>query len=108
MPIPNLSDFTDMLVETTDAYLEDTIQYAADGASYAGVQAWVEYGEALRDAATGLIVEQDIVVKISKLQVENKPAPSARLILPRLATTAFKPVNVINIGTDWQMGVARV
>lgn len=108
MTIPSLDSFTDLLIQTTDAVLETTIQYAPAGGSHEPVQAWVEYGETFRDGVTGMIVDGDITVKISKLQVADRPNSQCRLILPRLAAISFAPVNVTDLGTDWSMGVQSV
>lgn len=108
MAIPTLEDLEDELVAQTDAILGDTISYKPKGGAFADTKARVEYGEALRDITTGMVIEQEIRVILSKAQVATRPDSQCRMILPKVAGQTFKPVNVANIGLDWSMGVERV
>lgn len=108
MAIPTLEDFEDELVTQTDAILGDTISYKPKGGAFADIKARVEYGEALRDIATGLVIEQEIRVTISKAQASAKPDKDCRMVLPKVTGATFRPINVSNIGLDWSMGVERV
>lgn len=108
MAIPSIEDFTDLLFSTSDAALGDTISYKPAGGSFASVKAFVDYGEALRDAGgTGMIIDTDISVAVSKLEVAEEPKTGVRIILPKLPQVSFRPFNVRDMGQEWHFEVKR-
>jgi hypothetical protein len=103
----NIEDFTDALVDATDAALGDALAYKPAGGDYAPIRGFVDYGEALRDLGSGAVIDTDITVTVSKRQVAAEPTAAARLVLPKLPGDAFRPFNVRDMGDDWRFAVKR-
>lgn len=109
MVIPNINTvFDDAAIGVVDDILGDTIQYKPKGGVYADLQGYVDYGEAVRDIATGILIDQDISLKIAKALVPARPGGNDRLILPKLPNVEFKPINTQDVGDDWLIAVQRV
>lgn len=108
MALPTLEDLTDAMIATCDQIVGDTIAFKRNGGIYADLKGRVEYGEAFRDIATGIVVEQDIKVWLSKAACPTRPDNLCRITLPRITGIIYKPVNAEDVGTDWRFGVQRV
>lgn len=107
MALPDLESLTDGLIATCDAIVGDAMQWRLPGGAFEPVRGFVDYGEALRDIDTGRLVEQAITVTLSKLECAIRPNENCRMILGRIPTMQFRPVNVMDKGTDWQFEVKR-
>lgn len=107
--LPSLEDVEDAAFRIIADVLGETVQYAHDGAAFATVKAAVEYGEARRDAATGIFVEQAMAVSVLKVDLPGYPGKSARLRFSRHPGVTYKPSAVIEetSGAHWTIEVER-
>lgn len=111
MTRPTLDDLTPALDRSCADILGDTVSYAADGSTFANVQAYVDYRDAVKAFEAAQVVEQGITVSgMLKADVPDEPTGTARLTLARLPGLTFKPIGVRTdeAGTGWEFEVKQV
>lgn len=111
MARPTLDDLTASIDRNCVDLLGDTVSYAADGATFADVQAYVNYRDAEKAFEGAQVIQQDITVSgMLKVDVPAEPMGTARIRLARLSGVTFKPINVRNdeSGTGWEFEVKQV
>lgn len=110
MPISTLEDMTAALDRACADMLGEEIQYAANGTTFAPVQADVDYRDAVKPFEGAAAAEQDIMVSVLKVDVAAKPTTSARLTLARRPGKTFQPRSTRTdaSGTGWEFELKEV
>lgn len=104
---PSLDDLFKAADPDITAALGDDVEYMAPGGAFVPLRAMVDYGEGVRDLATGSIIAQDITVRLQKTDVVTRPASTARLKFGD-RTGTFRPINVLENLTEWVCTVEKV
>ena len=111
MARPSLDDLTADLDRVTTDLLGETILYAADGSTYAGVKAFVNYRDSEKQFEAAEAISQDMTVSgVLKVDVPTKPTTAARITLPRRSGKTYRPSNVRtdDEGTGWEFELKAV
>lgn len=109
MPFPSLESLSPMLDRLTMDALGDTIQYRPANDVWRPVKAEVDYRDAVKAFEQTQVIEQDITVKLLKVDVPAKPDANVRLQFPLLPELTFRPLNPRSTdgGTEWEFEVTR-
>lgn len=105
-----MSDLMAGVHRTTIDKIGEAIEYAANGVTFVEKKAFVDYRDAVKQFEVSSAIEQDIMVRVLKVDVPVKPGPSVRIRLGKLAGKTFKPINPRSNkrGTHWEFEVQEV
>lgn len=90
--------------------LGDSIEFQLAGGSFTAKKAFGEFAEALRDMATGTVIDQDITLQMLIVDLPRRPIGSDRVRIARVPGTTFKPTNVRRSqdGKHWEFELEKV
>lgn len=90
--------------------LGDSIEFQLAGGTFTAKKAFGEFAEALRDMATGNVIDQDITLQMLIVDLPRRPISSDRVRIARVPGTTFKPTNVRRSrdGKHWEFELEKV
>lgn len=111
MTFPALEDLEDeFLNRACMDVLGDSIEFQLAGGSFTAKKAFGDFTEALRDMATGTVIDQDITLQMLIVDLPRRPIEADRLRIARVPGLTFKPFNVRRSqdGSHWEFEVKKV
>lgn len=109
MSLPTLESLEGPMNRACIDTLGDSITYTPV-AGAAVTHGYVNYRDALRDIATGTVIEQDITVAILIVDAPVRPTSPCRIVLGKVPGKTFRPIAVRldESGDHWEFELEKV
>jgi hypothetical protein len=90
--------------------LGDSITYRRASGSTLSLKAYVNFEEMARSIDIGKAIEQAMTVEVQISDLPQRPAPTDRITLAKVAGRTFQPINVSRdrSGTHWIFDLKKV
>lgn len=111
MTIPDLESLDAMLDDACSTKLGDTILYtSSDCGEERYLKAYVNHRDGDRTFDSATVIEQDMSIQILATKLSGKPNSLDRIVLPKLPSHTFKPINVRRdeSGNHWEFELKEV